>query len=78
MSDVMGIFPHLAAFDQTQLYQRRTEILGSAPGGDMKQLSDEALQELLAIARHLRKKAAPAAASKAAPKRAVAPSLDAL
>lgn len=78
MSDVMTLFPHLAGYDQTQLFQRRVAILAEAPAGDMKQLSDEALQELMAIARHLRKKAAPPSATKSSNKRAVAPSLDAL
>lgn len=75
MSDVMQEFTHLQGLDHTALLSRRQTILSASP--DMKQLSDEALQELVAIARILRKRAT-APTAKPSSRRAAAPSLDAL
>jgi hypothetical protein len=55
MTDVMDEFTHLNQMSQVQLFERRTQLVGSAPNGDYRQLSDEALQELVAIHRILRR-----------------------
>lgn len=55
MTDVMDEFKHLDSLSQVQLFERRTQLVGSAPNGDYRQLSDEALQELVAIHRILRR-----------------------
>lgn len=60
MTNVMDAFQHLDSMSQTQLFERRTALIGSAPDGDYKQLSDEVLQELVAIHRVLRRKSSPA------------------
>ena len=56
MVNVMDIFEHLNSMSPVQLFERRSALIGAAPNGDFKLLSDEALQELVAIARVLRKK----------------------
>jgi hypothetical protein len=56
MTNVMDSFQHLEGMSQTQLFERRTTLIGSAPDGDYKQLPDETLQELVAIHRVLRRK----------------------
>ena len=56
MSNVMDAFAHLDAMTATQLFERRTTLIGTSPQGDYKDLSDEALQELVAISRVLRRK----------------------
>jgi hypothetical protein len=56
MTNVMDAFQHLEALSQTQLFERRSALIGSAPNGDYKFLSDEVLQELVAIHRTLRRK----------------------
>jgi len=56
MTNVMDDFRHLEGLSQTQLFERRSALIGSAPSGDYKQLSDEVLQELVAIHRVLRRK----------------------
>lgn len=71
MPNVVEEFPHLNDLTQDQLYQRRTSLIGSAPQGDYKQLTDDALKELVVIARVLRRRtSAPTSAGKK-----VAPSL---
>ena len=55
MPDVMDAFKHLDAMSQLQLFERRSTLVGSAPNGDYRQLSDEVLQELVAIHRILRR-----------------------
>lgn len=59
MTNVMDQFGHLDSMTATQLFERRTALIGSAPDGDYKQLSDDVLQELVAIHRVLRRKSAP-------------------
>lgn len=55
MTDVMDAFKHLDSLTQIQLFERRSALVGSAPGGDYRQLPDEVLQELVAIHRILRR-----------------------
>lgn len=55
MTDVMDNYDHLNSMSQLQLFERRSALVGSAPNGDYRQLSDEVLQELVAIHRILRK-----------------------
>jgi hypothetical protein len=61
MTNVMDNFQHLDSMTPTQLFERRTFLIGSAPDGDYKHLSDETLQELVAIHRVLRRKTSNAA-----------------
>ena len=56
MTNVMDAFVYLDGMTEAQILQRRTAIIGSAPNGDYKLLSDEDLQELVAIHRVLRRK----------------------
>lgn len=56
MSNVMADFQHLDGMSQTQLFERRTALIGSAPNGDYKHLPDEVLMELVAIHRVLRRR----------------------
>jgi hypothetical protein len=64
MTDVMDAFKHLDAMSQIQLFERRSALVGSAPNGDYRQLSDEVLQELVAIHRILRRHSGPKGASR--------------
>lgn len=59
MTDVMDAFKHLDSMSQIQLFERRSALVGSAPNGDYRQLSDETLQELVAIHRILRRHSSP-------------------
>lgn len=75
MPDIMQDFKHLETFSDAALFERQT-VLKNSSGGNMEALSDDALQELLAIARVLRRRTtAPKAKSSS---RAAAPTLDAL
>jgi len=56
MTNVMDAYTYLDGMTEAQILQRRSAIIGSAPNGDYKQLSDEDLQELVAIHRVLRRK----------------------
>ena len=56
MTNVMDSFQHLEGMSQTQLFERRSSLISVAPSGDYKQLTDEVLQELVAIHRVLRRK----------------------
>ena len=56
MTNVMDAFQHLEGMSQTQLFERRSSLISVAPSGDYKQLTDEVLQELVAIHRVLRRK----------------------
>lgn len=76
MSDVMQEFTHLQGLDHVQLLARRQQLISARP--DPKLLTDEALQELVAISRILRKRAIAPAAKSTSSRRAAAPSLDAL
>jgi len=60
----MEDFDHLKSLTQLQLFERRSALVGSAPNGNYRALSDEVLQELVAIHRILRKHSAPKAARK--------------
>jgi hypothetical protein len=60
MVNVVDAFAHLDGLSTVQLFERRAALIGSAPTGNFHELSDEALQELVAIAKYLRKKAVPA------------------
>lgn len=76
MPNIMTDFEHLKSWDSLKLFARQSELKGLAPNGDMRQQSDAALIELLAIARILRTRtSAPKVASS---KKAAAPTLDAL
>jgi hypothetical protein len=79
MSNVMDDFQHLDKMNHTQLFERRTTLIGTAPNGDYKQLSDEVLQELVAIHRVLRRKTSPAGKPAAQRKGAnIVPTLDSI
>jgi len=56
MSNVMDDFAHLDSMSQVQLFERRVQLIGLSPTGNYKDLTDEALGELCAIARVLRRK----------------------
>lgn len=74
MPDVMDDFSaKLEGKTLGELHSRRQELIG---GGPTASLSDETLQELLAIARILRKRSSAPVAKKSA--KTAAPSLDAL
>lgn len=75
MPNIMDDFEHLNTWDDTRLLQRQAELKGSTPVGD---LSDAVLQELLAIARVVRRRTTAPNAKTSSSKRAPAPSLDAL
>ena len=76
---VMDEFAHLNDLSPVQLFERRSTLIGAAPDGNFKLLSDDSLRELVAIARILRKKVSPAAAAKAATsRRPLVPSADML
>ena len=77
MSNVMDGFVHLDSMSPTDLLSRRSNLIGSAPNGDYKKLSDDALQELVAIARFLRRKSSPATSTRSRQKDMV-PTLDAI
>lgn len=74
MPDFMDQFKHLNDKTQGELLARYQDLKAS---GAPKDLSDETLQEMLAITRILRGRSA-APTSKKPSARAVAPSLDAL
>lgn len=78
MPDIMKDYEHLNTYDDNRLFTRQSELKGSAPAGNFSLLSDEALQELLAIARVLRRRTTAPTAKSTSSKRAAAPSLDAL
>lgn len=75
MPDIMKDYTHLDTWDETALFNRQIALKATAP--TFGELSDEALQELLAINRTLRKRTTSPAA-KTSSKRAPAPSLDSL
>lgn len=78
MPDIMKDYDHLNTWDEPKLFARQQELKGSLkPGETFADLSDEYLQELLAINRVLRKRTT-APTAKPSSKRAPAPSLDAL
>jgi len=64
VTDVMDAFKHLDSLSQIQLFERRSALVGSAPNGDYRQLSDEVLQELVAIHRILRRHSSPKTANR--------------
>ena len=77
MPDIMQDFTSLNDLTQEQLFLRRATITGTYPDGNYAKMSEEHLQELLAIARVLRKRtSAPTRGSTGRAK--VTPSLDAL
>jgi hypothetical protein len=79
MSNAMDEFAHLNDLTAVQLFERRSNLIGQAPDGNFKLLTDDNLRELVAIARILRKKVSPAAAAKnAAARKPMVPSLDSL
>lgn len=76
MPNIMIDYEHLNSWDEPKLLGRQQDLKSAAANGNFSSLSDETLQELLAISRVLRKRTtAPKAASS---KRAPAPSLDSL
>jgi cytochrome c553 len=78
MTNVMDAFEHLNSLSQSQLFERRTALVGQAPNGDYRALSDEALQELVAISRVLRRKTSSTPKPPASRKGNAIPSLDAI
>jgi hypothetical protein len=79
MTNVMDAFEHLDSMSQTQLFERRTQLIGTAPNGDYKQLDDNALMELVAIHRVLRRKSSsPAKVSSSRKGGNLVPSLDSI
>ena len=58
MTEVRDLFPDIEAKDTPWLHTRMEELRSSAPSGNFRELSDEALSELLVITRALRKRAA--------------------
>lgn len=76
MPDIMKDFTHLDTWSDDQLFNRQAEIKASVE--TLSSLSDEALQELLAIARVLRRRTTSPTAKASGKTRAAAPSLDAL
>jgi hypothetical protein len=78
MSNVMDEFTHLNDCTAVQLFERRSNLIGQAPDGNFKLLSDDVLRELVAIARILRKKVSPAATRTPAARKPLVPTLDSL
>lgn len=76
MSDIMTEFPHLATKTLGELHQRYQILKDGPRTGPNNGLSDDVLQELIAIYRVLRKRSSAPAAKVS--KKAAAPSLDAL
>jgi hypothetical protein len=70
MPDIRDVYAETEALDLPALHTRREELIASAPEGDLQKLSDEALSEMLAINRALRKKVA---ANTGGSRRAAAP-----
>lgn len=58
MPDIRDVYAETELLDLPALHTRREELIASAPDGDLQRLSDEALSEMLAISRALRKKVA--------------------
>lgn len=74
MPDIRDVYAEVEALDVPELHSRREAILASAPDRDYNRLSDEALSEMLAINRALRRKiAANAGARRSATPRTKAP-----
>ena len=78
MSNVMDEFAHLNDCTPVQLFERRSTLIGEAPNGNFKLLSDNSLRELVAIARILRKKVSPAATRTTTSRKPLVPTLDSL
>jgi len=78
MSNVMDDFAHLDFFTPTQLFERRTELIGMSPSGEYKDLSDLTLQELVAIARVLKRRTSTTKPSVSRKGANAVPSLDAI
>lgn len=76
MPDIMKDYAHLDTWDDNALFARMSALKTSAPS--FGELSDEALQELLAINRTLRKRTTAPTATRAKAAKASAPSLDML
>jgi hypothetical protein len=74
----MDDFLHLNDCTPVQLFERRSTLIGQAPDGNFKLLSDDALRELVAIARILRKKVSPTATRTSTPRKPLVPTLDSL
>lgn len=58
MPEIRDYYSHVKDMDIVDLHTRRNEIVSSVPSGQYRDLSDEALAELLAISREMRKRAA--------------------
>lgn len=58
MPDIRDVYTEVDAMELPQLHSRRDELITLAPEGDPSKLDDDALTELLAINRALRKKIA--------------------
>lgn len=77
MPNVMDAFEHLNGLTETQLFARRAALISASPNGDFKDLSDEVLQELVAIHRILRRKTS-STPRVSVGRKAIVPSLDIL
>lgn len=78
MPDIMKDYEHLNSWDENALFNRQAELRQGFAPSDFGRLPDEALQELLAIGRVLRRRTTAPNAKTPSGKRAPAPSLDAL
>lgn len=58
MPEIRDYYLHVKDMDLASLHTRRNEIVSSVPAGQYRDLGDEALAELLAISREMRKRAA--------------------
>ena len=58
MPEIRDYYTHVKELDIPGLHQRKNELLAGRAPGEFRQLDDEALAELLAITRELRKRAA--------------------
>lgn len=58
MPEIRDYYVHVKDMDISSLHSRRAELIATAPSGQYRDLDDEALAELLAIARQMRKLAA--------------------
>ena len=78
MPDIKNVYADADAMELPDLHARREALLASAPMGDTQLLSDDALSELLAVNRALRRKVATSGASRrtAAPKKKTKATLD--
>lgn len=76
MPNIMTDFEHLKAKSTDEIFMRRQSLLADRDPKDFKDLPDETLVELVAIARILKTRAAPPRVTSGGKK--ITPTLDAL